>query len=98
MYSIHHRMENIQPMIENPPQFTRHISDPHAMEIELVGGGPLDGTTWNITDPSEATDGGYLIVPGPAGETDDGRDLRAHYEPLPGDVATRWHYLGMVEA
>lgn len=76
------------------------VRDPVPMEtvrtIELIGG-PLNGTTWQTDDPTEADDGGYLIVPGPAGTTSDGRDLRAHYEPIPGDLGTRWHFLGMVE-
>lgn len=56
--------------------------------IELFGG-PLDGTTWEAATLAEAADGGYLVA--------DGQDLRAHYEPLPGDLVTRWHFLGMVE-
>lgn len=65
--------------------------------IELVGGGPLDGTTWEAADLTEASDGGYLVVPGPGGVGPDGQDLRAHYSPIPGDLVTRWHFLGMVE-
>lgn len=56
--------------------------------VEYIGG-PLDGQQVDLGPGEDVTGGGYIVVPGHA--------QRAVYEPVPGDLVHRWHFLGWID-
>ena len=56
--------------------------------VEYIGG-PLDGKIVELGPDEDVTVGAYLTIPG--------HTQRAVYEPVPGDIVYRWHFLGWID-
>lgn len=56
--------------------------------VEYIGG-PLDGKIVELGPDEDITTGAYLTIPG--------HPQRAVYEPVPGDIVSRWHFLGWID-
>lgn len=76
---------------------------PHAERVTLWGG-PMDGEEFNFAPgdlPADVAEwGGYYMVPPEkeaiAPDLPEGTELRAAYEPEPGEIPTRWVFTGWV--